>query len=48
MFVGGLVGAVLVLRSALFSPLLIATILIGSIALVARLLSRGDEQWHHT
>jgi uncharacterized membrane protein YoaK (UPF0700 family) len=48
MFVGGLVGAVLVLHSALFSPLLIATLLIASIALVALLLSRGDEQWHHT
>jgi uncharacterized membrane protein YoaK (UPF0700 family) len=48
MFVGGLVGAVLVLHSALFSPLLIATLLIVSIALVALLLSRGDEQWHHT
>jgi uncharacterized membrane protein YoaK (UPF0700 family) len=48
MFVGGLVGAVLVLHSALFSPLLIAAILIGTIALVARLASRSDQRWHHT
>jgi uncharacterized membrane protein YoaK (UPF0700 family) len=47
MFLGGLVGAVLVLNSALYSPLLIATFLIAVIALVAYVTSHEDQEWHH-
>ncbi|MGA2431917.1 MAG: YoaK family protein [Acidimicrobiales bacterium] len=48
MFVGGLVGAILVLHSALFSPLLIAAVAIAAVALVAFLSSGGEKAWHHS
>ncbi len=46
MFLGGLVGAILVLNSVLFSPLLIATVLVAAIALVTWFASHSDEEWH--
>jgi uncharacterized membrane protein YoaK (UPF0700 family) len=48
MFVGGLVGAVLVLHADIFTPLLIATVAITVVAGVAWRASRSEAAWHAT
>jgi uncharacterized membrane protein YoaK (UPF0700 family) len=46
MFVGGLVGAVLVLHADIFTPLLIATVGVTFISCIAWRASRRDSPWH--
>jgi|GEM_PF-4701856 hypothetical protein len=48
MFVGGLVGAILVLHADIFTPLLIATVAIAVVAYVAWRASRVASAWHDT
>jgi len=45
MFVGALVGSVLIFRVAIVSPLVIALIVIAIIAGTTHLLSRTDPDW---
>jgi uncharacterized membrane protein YoaK (UPF0700 family) len=46
MFIGGLVGAVLVLHADIFAPLLIATVGVTAVDCVAWRASRSESAWH--
>jgi uncharacterized membrane protein YoaK (UPF0700 family) len=45
MFVGALVGSLLIFHVSIVSPLVIALIVIASVAVTARVLSRTDPAW---